>query len=244
MTEAAVRVSNLSKSFFEPGTSPFKKKNLISVLENVNFEVRKGQCYGFLGRNGSGKSTLLKMVAGVMFPTSGSIDINGRILPMLEVGTGFNPELTCVDNIHLYNALIGLDRHLPQSRMDEIIEFAEIVGHEKKPVKFLSTGMYMRLAFSVAVHQKPDIIIIDEVLAVGDPGFQRKCIDKVLSLKKETAIIFVSHNLAQMAEISDFGAVFHDKTIVKDGPISEVLKFYETEILGMPEGDAEKLFKR
>jgi ABC-type polysaccharide/polyol phosphate transport system ATPase subunit len=209
----------------------YGKKNPVEVLKNINLNINNGECVGFLGKNGSGKSTLLKLIAGVTNPTSGLVKSKGKLLPMLEVGTGFNPELSCYDNVILYNALIGLNQNIKKDEVKNIFEFAELIGEEKKPVKYLSTGMYMRLAFSVAVNQNPDIILIDEVLAVGDGSFQKKCINKILELKKRTSIIFVSHNLSQLEQVCDIGVVFNNGEIQYKGIISDAVDFYNKNIL-------------
>ncbi len=168
------------------------------ALRNVSFDVKKGEIIGIVGRNGAGKSTLLKLLSRVTSPTSGKIKFNGRIASLLEVGTGFHPELTGRENVFLNGAILGMTRNEIRNKFDEIVDFSGVSRFIDTPVKRYSSGMYVRLAFAVAAHLEPDILVIDEVLAVGDIEFQRKCLGKMESVSKESGrtIMFVSHNMA------------------------------------------------
>src|SRR5437870_7210725 len=170
---------------------------LFWAVKNVSFEVQPGEVVGIIGRNGAGKTTLLKMLSRITQPTTGRIELYGRIASLLEVGTGFHPELTGRENIYLNAAILGMKKSETRRSFDEIVAFAEIERFLDTPVKRYSSGMYMRLAFSVAAHLKPDIFIVDEVLAVGDIEFQKKCMGKMQDIGRgDRTIIFVSHNMS------------------------------------------------
>ena len=236
--ENIIEVKNVSKVFKIPD-GPFKilkKQKYIEevALKDVSFNVKKGECLGLLGRNGSGKSTILKIICKVMTKSAGDFNINGLVLPMLEVGTGFNPELNAIENIILYNSLLGVDDDLTEDKIKKIIEFAEIQGSEYKQVKFYSSGMYIRIAFSVAASQEPDVIILDEVLAVGDPKFQEKCINRMRELKQNSAMIFVSHNLDQISKICDRCLIFEKGKIIHEDLTPKAIEYYK-KYLGLNE---------
>ncbi len=180
------------------GTSEY-----IWALRDINFEVKQGEILGLIGRNGAGKSTLLKILSKVTSPTTGIIKIKGRIASLLEVGTGFHPELTGRDNIFLNGAILGMTRNEIQNRFDEIVDFAGVEKYIDTPVKRYSSGMYLRLAFAVAAHLEPDILIVDEVLAVGDAEFQKKCLGKMkeVSVKDGRTVLFVSHNMPAILKL-------------------------------------------
>jgi lipopolysaccharide transport system ATP-binding protein len=181
-----------------PNSSP----NFIWALKNISFEVGPGQVLGLIGKNGSGKSTLLKIISKITKPTQGSIAIEGRVGALLEVGTGFHPDLSGRDNIFLNASIIGMKREEIRSRLDSIIEFSEVENFIDTPVKHYSSGMFMRLAFSVASHLDTEIMLIDEVLAVGDTGFQKKCKDKIRSIAQSgKTIIFTSHDMVAISEL-------------------------------------------
>src|SRR5882724_6892736 len=177
---------------------------LFWAVKNVSFEVQPGEVVGIIGRNGAGKSTLLKMLSRITQPTAGRIELYGRIASLLEVGTGFHPELTGRENIYLNGAILGMGRSEIRRKFDEIVAFAEIEKFIDTPVKYYSSGMYVRLAFAVAAHLEPEILIVDEVLAVGDSEFQRKCIGKMqeVSTKEGRTVLFVSHNLAAIQALT------------------------------------------
>ncbi|MCD4654137.1 ABC transporter ATP-binding protein, partial [bacterium] len=166
------------------------------ALKDVSFNVRPGETFGIVGENGSGKSTLLKLITGIMNPDSGSIKVNGRISALLEVGAGFHPDLTGTENIFLNGSILGLTRADIRSRFNEIVRFSELEDFIDTPIKHYSTGMYMRLGFSIAINADPDVLVIDEVLAVGDQAFQNKCLNRIRDFKRKgKTIIFVSHDL-------------------------------------------------
>lgn len=181
-----------------------KKKNEFWALKDVNFKINKGEVVGFIGSNGAGKSTLLKVVAGVMKPTKGSIAAYGNICPMIELGAGFDPQLTARENIYLNGAVMGYSKELIDSKFDEIVEFSELKDFLDVPVQNFSSGMTARLAFSIATIVDPEILIVDEILSVGDIAFQAKSEAKMLSMiGGGTTVLFVSHSLAQIKKLCD-----------------------------------------
>lgn len=202
-----------SKNFAKKIIHPFSGKEIDSqtqeefwALKDINFEINQGNKVGIIGRNGAGKSTLLKILSRITEPTSGKIHINGRIASLLEVGTGFHPELTGRENIYLNGAILGMSRKEIKAKFDEIVDFSEVEKFLDTPVKRYSSGMYVRLAFAVAAHLEPDILVIDEVLAVGDVEFQKKCLGKMEDVSKEgRTILFVSHNIAVVQVLCDVG---------------------------------------
>jgi lipopolysaccharide transport system ATP-binding protein len=197
-------------------------------LRDINFEIEKGDAVGIIGRNGAGKSTLLKLLSKVTKPTTGSFKVNGRIASLLEVGTGFNPEMTGRENIYLNGAILGMRRHEITSKMDEIIDFSGVERYIDTPVKRYSSGMYVRLAFAVAAHLESEILIVDEVLAVGDAEFQKKCLGKMGDVSKGEGrtVLFVSHNLGSVSSLCNTGLLLHNGGLVMNAPIEEVLTKY------------------
>lgn len=186
------------------------RKNEFWAVKNVSFTIKKGESVGLIGQNGSGKSTILKMTNGIFMPDIGEIKIKGRIGALIEVGAGFHPYLTGRENIYLNGAILGMSRTEVDKKFDEIVDFSEIRDFLDMPVKNYSSGMYVRLGFSIAAHSQTDILLIDEILAVGDADFQQKCIDKILALKKSgVAIIFVSHNLNNVKKLCDESILLH-----------------------------------
>ena len=182
------------------------EENAIWALKDVNFEVKQGEVLGIIGRNGAGKSTLLKILARITKPTTGRIELNGRVGSLLEVGTGFHPELTGRENIYLSGAILGMRRQEIIRKFDEIVDFAEIEKFLDTPVKRYSSGMYMRLAFAVAAHLEPEILLVDEVLAVGDAEFQNKCLGKMGEVANEgRTVLFVSHNMTAVKTLCKKG---------------------------------------
>jgi homopolymeric O-antigen transport system ATP-binding protein len=200
---------------------------MIWALRDVSFEVKQGEVLGVIGRNGSGKSTLLKILSGITEPTTGEVDINGRVGSLLEVGTGFHPELTGRENIYLNGAILGIKKAEIGRRFDEIVAFAEVEKFIDTPVKFYSSGMYVRLAFAVAAHLEPEILLLDEVLAVGDAAFQRKCLGKMGTVVKEgRTVLFVSHNLAAVRNLCNRTILLDSGRLEKIGPTEEVISHY------------------
>src|SRR3989339_1943887 len=198
------------------------------ALNDINFEVNKGEIIGIIGRNGAGKSTLLKILSKITPPTTGEIKIIGRVGSLLEVGTGFHPELTVRENIFLNGAILGMTRHEIAKKFDQIVEFSGIEKFLDTPVKYYSSGMYVRLAFSVAPHMEPDILIVDEVLAVGDAEFQKKCLGKMNDITKSDGrtIIFVSHNLDAIERLCTKTILLKKGKIIKVGETSDVINYY------------------
>ena len=184
-----------------------KSDETIWALKDVSFEVRRGEVVGIIGRNGAGKSTLLKILSRITEPTTGRAEIHGRVGSLLEVGTGFHPELTGRENIYLNGAILGMRRFEIERRFDEIVAFSEIERFLDTPVKRYSSGMYVRLAFAVAAHLEPEILLVDEVLAVGDAAFQKKCLGKMGNVAETgRTVLFVSHNMAAVSNLCKRGA--------------------------------------
>lgn len=204
------------------------------ALKNVSFRIPKGQMVGILGRNGSGKSTLLKIAAGVYTPTSGRVLVHGSTAPLIELGAGFHHELTGRENILLNGLLLGLTKSQIREREERIIEFAELGDFIDSPIKQYSSGMYMRLAFSVATEVEPDILIVDEILGVGDAGFQRKCFTRITKFKElGRTILFVSHDINTVRNLCDRALLLHKGELIADGRPAEVIARYE-EIFSRP----------
>lgn len=205
-----------------------KQDGTIWALTDVCFEVSPGQVVGIIGRNGAGKSTLLKIISRVTEPTKGRIDLYGRTGSMLEVGTGFHPELTGRENVFLNGAILGMRKVEIARKFDQIVAFSEIEKFIDTPVKFYSSGMYVRLAFAVAAHLEPDILIVDEVLSVGDMAFQQKCLDKLNEIRAQTkAIILVSHNMISIRALCSRVMLLSHGQLTADGNATEVVPLYE-----------------
>jgi len=238
-SDISIKVTNLTKQFI----LPHKKHNSIKqvfvdigrrgkadnrkVLNDLSFEIKKGEFFGIVGRNGSGKSTLLKLLAGVYTPSKGSINIQGSLTPFIELGVGFNPELTGRDNIYLNGALLGFTHKQMESMYKSIVDFAELHDFMDQKLKNYSSGMQVRLAFSIAIRAQSDILLIDEVLAVGDAIFQKKCYDYFRQLKKnKKTVVFVSHDVGALEEYCTSGILIENGEIQKMGPIDKVVKNY------------------
>jgi lipopolysaccharide transport system ATP-binding protein len=198
------------------------------ALRDISFEVKRGEILGIIGRNGAGKSTLLKILSRITEPTAGRVTLRGRVASLLEVGTGFHPELTGRDNILLNGAILGMTQAEVRRKFDEIVAFAEVEKFIDTPVKHYSSGMYVRLAFAVAAHLEPEILIVDEVLAVGDAEFQKKCLGKMkdVSTKEERTVLFVSHNIPALQGICRRGLVFESGRLVTDADLDVALRSY------------------
>src|SRR5207253_2871580 len=211
--------------------------NTFWALKDVSFEVKHGEVIGIIGRNGAGKSTMLKILSRITKPTEGYVKIRGRVGSLLEVGTGFHPELTGRVNAYLNGAIIGMKKKEIDRKFDEIIAFAEIEKFIDTPVKFYSSGMYVRLAFSVAAHLEPQILLVDEVLAVGDAEFQKKCLGKMGDVAREgRTVLFVSHNLQLISAIAPRAVLLHGGQIVSDGDTQSVLNRYRASFRRQSEG--------
>jgi ABC-type polysaccharide/polyol phosphate transport system ATPase subunit len=235
-----IKVDHVSKSFTLPheknstlkqaalGLLRKKTYSRFEVLKDVSFDIHEGDFFGIIGRNGSGKSTLLKMLAGIYKPNAGKITINGKISPFLELGVGFNPELSGWENIYLNGALLGLTRKEIAAKIDEIVDFTELREFMDQKLKNYSSGMQVRLAFSVAIHAHAPIILLDEVLAVGDSNFQRKCFDVFTKLKEENrTIVFVTHSMDYVRKFCNRAVLIHKGKIRVEGDVNRVADEYE-----------------
>ena len=205
------------------------------ALKHVSFEVRRGEIVGIIGRNGAGKSTLLKILSRITEPTTGEVMIEGRVASLLEVGTGFHPELTGRENIFLNGSILGMSRAEICRKFDEIVAFAEIEKFLEMPVKRYSSGMYVRLAFAVAAHLEPDILIVDEVLAVGDSAFQKKCLGKMgdVASKEGRTVLFVSHNMTTMSALCDRAYLLEKGQVAGQGPTRNIISQYMRSVEGL-----------
>ncbi|MGN6370497.1 MAG: ABC transporter ATP-binding protein [Phycisphaerae bacterium] len=222
--------ATLAEQVLEQMKNPFKRAERESfwALKDVSFDVKKGDVVGIIGKNGAGKSTLLKILSQIAEPTEGEIDLYGQVGSLLEVGTGFHPELTGRENVFLNGAILGMRRKDIQRQFDAIVDFAGVEKFLDTPVKRYSSGMYVRLAFAVAAHLNPEILIVDEVLAVGDAEFQRKCIGKMqdVSQGQGRTVLFVSHNMAAVRQLCTSAIYLKSGQIVKQGETEEVLDLY------------------
>jgi lipopolysaccharide transport system ATP-binding protein len=247
----AIKVDNISKRY-KIGTAPGKFRygmlrdqiaaiprkifrrnegrvgvDYIWALKDVSFDLEEGRVLGIIGRNGAGKSTLLKVLARVTEPTKGTVSVRGRVGSLLEVGTGFHPELTGRDNIYLNGAILGMKRSEIESKFDEIVEFSEVSQFIDTPVKRYSSGMYLRLAFAVAAHLEPEILVVDEVLAVGDAEFQRKCLGKMNDVAAQgRTVLFVSHNMSAILRLTQEAIVMQKGQLTLRAPTNEAVDFY------------------
>jgi len=239
MDKPIIKFEDVTKNFSKNHHKTFKEflpalfmgektVDKFTALQNISFEIKKGECVGIIGPNGSGKSTILKLIAGVMFPSTGKVHIHGKISPLIELGAGMHPELTGRENIYLNGAILGLKRKDIDKNLQSIVDFSEIEEFIDQPVKHYSSGMYMRLAFSIAVHVNPEILIVDEILAVGDSNFQAKCFARMEEFKKAgVTIIFVSHALSQVQNFCTRAIYLNHHIIQSDGPTSEVCAQYQ-----------------
>lgn len=241
--DIAIRVDNVSKDFLLPHDKVGSIKNIFThiltyitkqrtyerqhALRGISLEIKKGEFFGIVGRNGSGKSTLLKMLAGIYQPTKGKIQVNGKLVPFIELGVGFNPELTGRQNVYLNGALLGFTEEETDAQYKAIVEFAELEEFMDQKLKNYSSGMQVRLAFSAAIRAKADILLIDEVLAVGDADFQRKCFNYFQKLKKEhVTVVFVSHNMDAIREFCDRAALIEDSYLKDTGSTDRIAEKY------------------
>jgi lipopolysaccharide transport system ATP-binding protein len=254
MSNPVIKVEKVSKKFIISHEAPERYKSLRDVmvkkaknfigkgnlvqnevneeffaLKDINFEVNAGDRLGIIGRNGAGKSTLLKVLSRITNPTSGRITIRGRVASLLEVGTGFHPELTGRENVYLNGAILGMSRAEIRKKFDEIVDFAGVEKFLDTPVKRYSSGMYVRLAFAVAAHLEPEILIVDEVLAVGDAEFQKKCLGKMQDVSKNggRTILFVSHNMSAIQSLCNRGILLNEGRNVTEGLIEFVIEKYQ-----------------
>lgn len=223
------RTDSLREVFsFKRNKLPQDSNNEFVALDKVSFHIEKGTAYGIMGKNGAGKSTLLKLMTRIILPTEGMITLKGSFSSLLEVGAGFHQDLSGRENIFLSGAILGMSKNEVKNKINEIIDFSEVESFINQPVKHYSSGMYLRLAFSIGVHLDSDVLVIDEAISVGDSSFQKKCIEKIKQIKEQgKTIAFVSHDANQVAEICDKALVLKHGRIAYDGDSAEAIKFYE-----------------
>jgi ABC-type polysaccharide/polyol phosphate transport system ATPase subunit len=240
-SELIVRVQDVGKAFRRFQQKPFLLRNLAMrltgraeppkefwPLRHISFEIRRGETVGVIGQNGSGKSTLLRLIAGAAYPTEGHIAVRGRIAPLLQLGAGFQPDMTGRECVEINATALGLSREEIEARLEAIIAFAELPDFVDTPVRYYSSGMLARLGFSVAVHTDPDLLLVDEVLAVGDHAFQVKCIDRIEALRRDgVTILFVSHSADTIRKLCNRVLWLSHGALVADGDAAEVLAAYE-----------------
>jgi ABC-type polysaccharide/polyol phosphate transport system ATPase subunit len=239
--ELIVRLVDVGKAFRRFEQKPFLLRNIVKrltlrserardfwPLRHVSFDIRRGETVGVVGQNGSGKSTLLRLIAGAAYPTEGHIAVRGRIAPLLALGAGFQPDMTGRECVEINATALGLSRDEIAARLDDIVRFAELPDFIDTPVRYYSSGMLARLGFSVAVHTDPDLLLVDEVLAVGDHAFQVKCIERIEALRKGGAtIFFVSHDAMIVRRLCDRVLWLKDGRVARDGTANDVLAAYE-----------------
>ena len=223
---ASEKIDNLKEYFVKLVKRELMFKEFLA-LRDVSFEVKKGEAWGIIGTNGSGKSTLLKLICGILKPYKGSVSVHGSVAPLIELGAGFEGDLTASENIYLNGAVLGYDKHFMQQHFDEIVDFAELWDFLEMPIKNYSSGMAARLGFAIATVVRPDILICDEVLSVGDYAFQQKCEKRMNEMRDEgTTLLYVSHSMESVREVCDH-AVWLEKGIIKDyGNVGRVCKAY------------------
>jgi ABC-2 type transport system ATP-binding protein len=239
--DLAIRVSNVNKTFKLPHEKNNSVKNAVinfykrnktyekqQVLEDVSFNVKKGEFFGIVGRNGSGKSTLLKLLAGIYSPDKGSIEVNGKLTPFIELGVGFNPDLTGRENVFLNGALLGFNRKDMQKMYGDIVAFAELERFMDQKLKNYSSGMQVRLAFSIAIRANSEVLLLDEVLAVGDESFQRKCYDYFLKLKRDKqTVVLVTHDMGAIQKYCEQALMLESSRVIAVGKPREIALMYE-----------------
>jgi len=222
-------LTNLAKKPLELLTGHQLKKEKFWALKNIKLDIQQGDVVGIIGRNGSGKSTLLKVLSRIVEPTQGEAILRGRVASLLEVGTGFHPELTGRENVYFNGAILGMSRKEIKSKFDEIVAFSEVEKFLDTPVKFYSSGMYVRLAFAVAAHLDPDILIVDEVLAVGDAGFQKKSLKKMKSVADSgRTVVYVSHSMGSVKQLCNKAALLKQGELIEYGNVDKVINRYMT----------------
>jgi len=238
--DIAISVKNLTKVYhlydnpkdrLKEALNPFGKSyhHDFYALKDVSFEIKKGETVGIIGKNGAGKSTLLKIITGVLTPTSGEVHVNGKIASLLELGAGFNPEMTGLENIYLNGTIMGFTKEEMDAKVDAILEFADIGEFIHQPVKMYSSGMFARLAFSVAINVEPDVLIVDEALSVGDVFFQQKCFAHMRNSLKETTKLFVTHDLATLTQLTDRVVVLRSGEKIFEGNALDAIQVYQEE---------------
>ena len=251
MSDTVVKITNLVKEYkmyarkkerlLEAVLPGYVRHSTFRAMDDLSLEIKKGEVLGILGKNGAGKSTLLKMITGVVTPTSGTIEVDGKISSLLELGAAFNPELTGVENIYQHGQVMGLTNEQIEEKKQEIIDFADIGDHLYQPVKTYSSGMFARLAFACAINVEPDILIVDEVLSVGDIAFQLKCFKKFEQFKNAgKTIIFVTHNIADVLKNCNRAIIIESGKKIFDGDVKTGVDKYKKLIVGMTKEEIEK----
>ena len=251
MSDTVVKITNLVKEYkmyarkkdrlLEAVLPGYVRHSTFRAMDDLSLEIKKGEVLGILGKNGAGKSTLLKMITGVVIPTSGTIEVDGKISSLLELGAAFNPELTGVENIYQHGQVMGLTNEQIEEKKQEIIDFADIGDHLYQPVKTYSSGMFARLAFACAINVEPDILIVDEVLSVGDIAFQLKCFKKFEQFKNAgKTIIFVTHNIADVLKNCNRSIIIESGKKIFDGDVKTGVDKYKKLIVGMTKEEIEK----
>src|ERR1700716_1171478 len=244
-----LRLQQVSKKYNLPATSnspkrwykrPFaNRSSQMWALRDVSFEVKEGEALGIVGHNGAGKTTILKILSSITTPTQGEITVRGRLAALVEVSSGFHPELTGRENIYLHGAMLGMRRAEIRRKLDSIIDFSGVGQYTDVPVKRYSSGMYVRLGFAIAAHLDPDILLLDEVLAVGDAAFQAKCLDRISELRKSgRTIVFISHDLAAVYRLCDRALLLSHGCVLADGPPREVIDQYQQITFAWQDADA------
>jgi ABC-type polysaccharide/polyol phosphate transport system ATPase subunit len=259
--DVAMRLEGVSKRYYLNPRRPWKLRDLIArpkglfrqivprepfwAIRNLSLEVRRGEILGVIGRNGSGKSTLLRVLVGISPPTTGKVTVNGRVAALLELGSGFHPQVTGRENAYLNALFMGIPKERAREIVPDIIEFSGLHEFADQPVRTYSSGMYLRLAFAVAVHVQPDILVIDEVIAVGDADFQQKCLDHFANLKEEqqTTIVIVTHNVTTLKDFADRVIFIDHGQIEREGPADDVVDEYLNRRLDASPA-AKRVFRR
>ena len=251
MKELAIEVKNIKKEYRLYDKPSLRVKEALSIrgkkyhkvfsaLRDISFQVEKGEMLGIIGKNGAGKSTLLKIITGVLTPTSGEIKINGKVSALLELGAGFNPEYTGIENIYLNGSMIGFTKQEMDMKLDDILTFADIGDFVYQPVKTYSSGMFARLAFAVAINVEPDILIVDEALSVGDVFFQAKCYKKLEDLKNSgKTILFVTHDMGSVIRYCNRAILINDGVIAAQGNPDEIVDLYKKVLVGQFDNNSE-----
>jgi ABC-type polysaccharide/polyol phosphate transport system ATPase subunit len=258
MQTPVIEFKNVSKTFiFNPDRAvslkqaavnfltfrKFEPPKTFAALKDISFKINQGEFVGILGRNGAGKSTILKIMAKVLAPGSGEVITHGRVAPLIELGAGFHPDLSGYENIFLNGSIIGLTKEDVYERIDRIIEFSELREFIEMPVRQYSSGMFLRLGFSIAVHTSPDILLVDEVLAVGDFAFQKKCKDRIREMNRAgTTVILISHLSKEISDFCERCILIEDGLVSADGPTNKVLDLYLEEPESRDESDSKTDF--
>lgn len=252
MTELAINVKNIKKTYKLYDKPSLRIREAFSLsgrkyhkefhaLKDISFEVKRGEMLGIIGKNGAGKSTLLKIITGVLTPTEGSVEINGKVSALLELGAGFNPEYTGIENIYLNGSMIGYTEKEMDTKIEDIIQFADIGDFIYQPVKSYSSGMFARLAFAVSINVEPDILIVDEALSVGDVFFQAKCYKKLNDLKNSgKTILFVTHDMGSVIKYCNRAILINNGVIAAEGKPAEIVDIYKKVLVGQYDGIGKK----